>query len=69
MSPWILIIVLLNTTWSSPGSSSYEYSHPSIAMQEFEGKDACLFARKVVIERAGEMAKRLNAVCVPKGSK
>jgi hypothetical protein len=70
MGAWILIVVALNSSWSNAGSySSTAHSAPAIAMQEFSDKKACLFARKVMLERAGEMAQHLNAVCVPKGSK
>lgn len=64
---YILIVVALNSTWSSPGSSSYRHDSPTVTMQEFSKKESCVFARDVIIRRAGGMKSNLNIVCVPKG--
>lgn len=67
MNTFILIIVALNVTYNNPGSGSqFAVSAPQVTMQQFGSEKACVFAREVVLRRAGDMAGRLNIVCIPK---
>lgn len=66
---WILIVIALNSVYSSPGSSSYKYDSPSVTMQEFGGEKQCMFAATAILKHAGDMAGSLKTVCVAKDAK
>lgn len=67
LKAYVLIVLALNQSHKSPGSSSYSYPHPTVHMQEFASEKACLFAGNVILRRSGDMHRHLNVVCVPEG--
>lgn len=60
---WVLLVVSVQLDISG---EVYSKGAPTVAMQEFSSKEACLYAQEQLTRKADKIAEKLRMVCVPK---